>query len=192
MRRLQILTGQHPAFFDGGLVERVDAKEMGRDDRLQHELHQQFAEALLVEMIDVERSDRAAVAREGFGGSAALGGNKIAHGLAGEIRLAHKLGKIGGDARAAAGGPRGQDGEQLVARARDIELELAVLVDRPDCANRRCAFAVLAEAFGPELNISAGEAFELVRIGHHDGDRFADRDRQSGADGRGHLGRRVA
>ena len=75
------------------------------------------------------------------------------------------------DARAAAGGDDGDDGEQLVARAGDVELQLAVLVDRAERADRRRALAVLAEAFGPELHVPAGEALQPVGIGHHHRDR---------------------
>ena len=66
----------------------------------------------------------------------------------------------------------GDHGEQLVARAGDEELELAVLVDRPERRDRRRALAVLAEAFGPQLHIPAGEALEPIGIGHHHGDRL--------------------
>ncbi len=50
-------------------------------------------------------------------------------------------------------GDGGDDREQLVARAGDVELKLAVLIDRAERADRRRALAVLAEAFGPELHV---------------------------------------
>ncbi len=54
--------------------------------------------------LDVDGADRAAVLRQRLGGGAALRGDEVAHGLAGEIRLARELGEVGFDARAAAGG----------------------------------------------------------------------------------------
>ena len=84
-----------------------------------------------------------------------------------------ELGELGVDARAAAGGADRDDGEQLVARAGDEELKLAVLVDRAERGERRRALAVLAEAFGPELHVPAGEALQPVGIGHHHRDRLA-------------------
>ena len=61
--------------------------------------------------------------------------------------------------------PCGVDGdhrEQLVARAADEQLHLAVLVDRAERRERRGALAVLAEAFGPELHVPMREALEPV------------------------------
>ena len=103
------------------------------------------------------------------------GGDEIADGLAGEFRLAGKLGEIGGHARAAAGGAGCDDGDQLVAGTRDEELQLAVLVNRSERGHRRGALAVLAQALGPELHVPAREAFEPVGIGHHHGDALAAR-----------------
>ena len=54
-------------------------------------MHEQFAEACLVERVDVDRAHRAAVLGERLGGGAALRGDEIADGLAGEVRLAREL-----------------------------------------------------------------------------------------------------
>ncbi len=73
------------------------------DDRLQHEMHQQLAEVALVHAFEMDGAHRAAVLRQRLGGGAALRRDQIAHGLAGEIRLAGELGEVGGHARAAPG-----------------------------------------------------------------------------------------
>src|SRR5262249_57349109 len=49
-----------------------------------------------------------------------------------------------------AGAVDGDDRVELVRWPREIELELAVLVDGADGVDGRRALAVLAEAFGPE------------------------------------------
>src|SRR5882672_2173307 len=145
----EILLRQHLAFFDRRLVERIDAEEVRRDDRLQHEMHEQLAEARLVERLDVNVAHRAAVLDERLDGGAALRRDEIADGLAGEVGLAREPREVIGNARPASRGADGDDVEQLVARAGEIELQLAVLVDRPERRNRRGALAVLAEALGP-------------------------------------------
>ena len=53
---------------------------------------------------------------------------------------------------------------ELVVRAGVEQLQLRVLVDRPERAERRRALAVLAEALGPELHEPAREALEPVGI----------------------------
>src|SRR5471030_2925151 len=45
----QILLRQHLAFFHRRLIEGVEPEQMRGDDGLQHEMHQQFAQARLVE-----------------------------------------------------------------------------------------------------------------------------------------------
>ena len=41
----KVLARQHLALFHRRLIEGVDAQQIGGDDRLQHEMHQQRAEA---------------------------------------------------------------------------------------------------------------------------------------------------
>ena len=86
-----------------GWSNAIDAEQMRGDDRLQHEMHQQFAERLLVERLDMDGAHRAAVLGQRLGGGAALRGDQIADGLAGEVRLAGELGEVCVDARALAG-----------------------------------------------------------------------------------------
>src|SRR5476649_532536 len=57
----EIALRQHLAFFHRRLVERIDAEEMRGDDCLQHEMHEQLAEACFVEIIDMNGADWAAV-----------------------------------------------------------------------------------------------------------------------------------
>src|SRR6185295_5944331 len=147
----QIPLRQHLAFFHRRLAERFDTEQMRRDDRLQHEMHQQFAEARLVEPVDVHRAHRAAVARERLGGRAALGRDEVADGLAAELRLARLSREPRIDARAKPRRADGDDGKQLVARTGDEKLELRMLVDGPERADRCGPLSVLAEALGPEL-----------------------------------------
>ncbi len=86
----------------------------------------------------------------------------------------------------------GDDGEQLVARARDEELQLAVLINRARCA----AIGVVPLPSLPRLSAQSCtyhlvNSAEPVRIGHHHGDRLVggQRDRERGADRGRHLGR---
>src|ERR1700681_2091633 len=59
--RGQVALRQHLAFLDRRLVERIDAEQARRDDGLQHEVHEHFAEAFLVEPIEMEGAHRASV-----------------------------------------------------------------------------------------------------------------------------------
>src|SRR3954470_14846093 len=163
----QILLRQHLAFFHRRLIERIDAKQMRGDDRLQHEVHQEFAQMLLVHAFEMDGAHRAAVLGERFGSGAALRRDEIADRLAGKIRLAGQLAEVGRHARAPARRRRGDDGEELVARAGDVELKLAVLVNGAEGADRRGAFAIFAEALGPELHIPFGEHLQPVGVSHH-------------------------
>src|SRR5262245_42188367 len=158
----EILLRQHLAFFHRGLIEGVHAEEPRGDDGLQHEMHEQLAQARLVELVDMDGAHGTTVLGQRLGGGAAFGGGEVADGLAGEIRLARELGEIGGHARTAAGGGGSDDGDQLVARAGDVELQLAMLVNRPERGDGRGALAVLAQALGPQLHVPAREAFEPV------------------------------
>src|SRR5262249_30225737 len=120
----QILLRQHLAFFHRRLTESINAQEMRRDDGLEHEMHQQRAEAFLVEPREMQGAHRAAVLGERVGGGAALGGDEIANRLAAEVALAGALGELGVDAGPLPPGVHGDHGEQLVARTRDEELQL--------------------------------------------------------------------
>ena len=126
-------------------------------------MHEQLAEARLVERLGENAAHRAAILDERLDGGAALRRDKVADGLAGEVGLAREPREVIRDARTTAGGADGDDGEQLVTRPGDEELELAVLVDRPDGAYRGRALAVLAETLGPELDVPARKALEPVR-----------------------------
>src|SRR5262245_32398863 len=149
----EILLRQYLTFFHRGLIERVHAEEPRGDDGLQHEMHEQLAQARLVELVDMDGAHRAAVLGQRLGGGAAFGSGEVANGLAGEFQLTRELGEIGGHARTAAGGGGGDDGDQLVARAGDVELQLAMLIDRSERGDGRRALAVLAQALGPELHV---------------------------------------
>ena len=61
-------------------------------------------------------------------------------------------------------------GENLVRRAVEIKLQLAVLVHRAGGADRRNALAVLAQALGPKLLLPAGKLPKLVGVGHQHSD----------------------
>jgi hypothetical protein len=110
-------------------------------------------------------ADRAAVLGQRLGGGASLGGDQVADGLAGKTRLAGRGREAGIEPRAASGGGDGDHGEQLVTRAGDEELKLAVLVDRAERCDGCRTGALLAETFRPQLHVPAGEAFQPIRIG---------------------------
>ena len=136
---------------------------------------------------------RAAVLGKRLGGGAALRRNQVADGLAGKIRFAAELGQLGIHPRTLAGRRRGDHREQLVARTRDVELQLAVLVNRSERADRRRALAALAEALGPELHIPLGEERQPIRIGHHHryGLVAVERSRERRSNCGRHFGRRL-
>src|SRR5579885_58309 len=161
----EIFLRKHLSFFHGRLIEGIDAEKMGGDDRLQHEMHHQRAERALIQLRDMDRADRAAVLRERVGGGAALGRDEIADFSAAEIRLARTLRERTVHARTGVRDIRRENGEQLVARPRKPKLQLAVLVDRAESRDRRCALAVLAETFRPELYPPAGETLAAIVIG---------------------------
>src|SRR5262245_771043 len=190
----QIFLRQYLAFFHRRLVERIDAEQMRGDDRLQHEMHHQLAEAFLIEPLDVDRPHRAAVPGERLGGRPAFGRDQIADRLAGEAGFAGELGKLAVNARALSAGADRDDGEELVARAGNEQLQLAVLIDRPERRERRSPLTILAEALGPKLHVPMGQPLQPVAIGEQDADRFAlafrERNRQRGAERWGHLRRR--
>jgi cobalamin biosynthesis protein CobD/CbiB len=66
-------------------------------------MHQQFAERCLVERVDVEGADLAAVLRQRLGGGAPLRRDEVADCLAAEAGLVRALGKLRVDAGATAG-----------------------------------------------------------------------------------------
>src|SRR6185312_10122682 len=105
----------------------------------------------------MDSANWAAVLGERLCGGAALRSNQVAHGLAGKVGLAGKLGEIGVHAGTATGGLRRHDREQFVARSRDVKLELAMLIDRAERTDRCRALAVLAETLGPKLDVPLGE-----------------------------------
>src|SRR5580704_5423226 len=102
-------------------------------------MHQQFAEARLVQAIEFQCTHWAAVLGERLRGCTALGGDEIADGLAGESGLAGGRRESGVEAWTAPGGADRDHREQFVAGTGDEELELAMLVDRPERGYRRRA-----------------------------------------------------
>ena len=59
------------------------------------------------------------------------------------------------------------DGDEMLRRAVEIELKLAVLIDRAKRRDRRRPLAVLAEALAPELHVPGGETRQAVAVGKH-------------------------
>ena len=165
----EIPAGQHFTQFYRRLVERVDAQKMRREDGFQHEMHHQRARAPLVEDIEIDGAHRAPLGHQRLGDGALLRRDQVAGGMAGEIIGAGELGEVGRHARAAAGAILADHGDEVLRRAVEIELELAVLVDRAKRRDRRGALAVLAEALAPELHIPGGEARQAVGIRKHHG-----------------------
>src|SRR5262249_1487380 len=122
---------------------------MRGDDCLQHEMHHQFAEGRLIEPADVNRAHRATVLGQGFRSCAPLGSDQITDALAGEAGLARKLSKIAIHRWTAPCAISCDDGDELISRTADEELQLAVLIDRPERSKRRRPLAVLAKTFSP-------------------------------------------
>src|SRR6516164_10900640 len=77
------------------------------------------------------------------------------------------LREVRADSGACASNSLAYHGDQVLRHAVEIELELAVLVNRAECCDRRGPAAPLAKAFAPELHIPGGEACEPIAIGHH-------------------------
>ena len=140
---------------------------------------------------DADDARRPAVLDGGRRRGVGLGQQQIAHGLAGQIverLVAARPAATGALARRVLD----QEGEELVGRTAEIELDLAVLVDGAQRHGRRRAVAVLAEALGPDLAVPEGKGVEPVDIGHQhrdvdallagqpDGERGADRRRNTG------------
>src|SRR5262245_45763017 len=153
LRTDQILLRKHFALFHRQLIERVHAEQMRDNDRLQHEMHHQFAEGFLIEPAEVNRPHRTAIAGQRFGRGPPFGGDQIANGLAPEAGLACKLCELALNPRTLLCAINSNDGELLVARPSDEQLQLTVLIDRPKRRNRRGPLAIFAKAFGPELHI---------------------------------------
>src|SRR6185312_7657853 len=189
----QVFLRQYLALFHRRLIEGIDAEQMRGNDGFQHEMHQQFAEACFVELRKLDRAHGAAVFGERIGGGARLRRGEIADGLSAKPRLAGEHRKVLVDAGPKAGAGDADHGEQLVARAGEIKLHLAVLIDRAERADRRRALAVFPQAFRPELDVPMRKAFEAVGIGHDHADRLGlalgERHRERGAERRRHLGR---
>jgi hypothetical protein len=91
LRTYQILLCEHFALFHRRLIERVHAEQMSGDDRLQHEMHHQFAERFLIEPAEVNRPHRTAIPGQRFGRGPPFRSDQIANGLAAEASLACKL-----------------------------------------------------------------------------------------------------
>src|SRR5512143_2652278 len=164
----EIPAGQHFTRFYRRLVERVDAEEVGGKDRLQHEMHHESAERPLVQDFEVEGAHRAPGRNQSLGDGALLRRDQVARRVAREIVGACELGQVWRDAWALSRAILADDGDEVLRRAVEIELELAVLVDGPERGDRRRPLASLAEALAPELHIPGGEAGQAVAIGQHD------------------------
>src|SRR4029078_9865925 len=158
---------------------------MRGDDRLQHEMHHQLAESLLIEPVDVDRPHRTAVLGERLGSRAAFRCNQVADRLAGKTGLTRELGQLAVNARTLSGGADRDDGEKLVTRPGYEQLQLAVLIYPSERGNRRGPVAVLAEALRPQLHVPMRQALQAVAIGKQNADRLAlalrERNRQCSA-----------
>src|SRR5579875_1166783 len=117
----KVLPRDDLAFFDRGLIKGIHAKEIGGDDGLEHEMHEEPAEHALVESREVEAPSRPAAADEALLGGALLGIEKIAHAPADEIAERGIGGEIGRDRLAHAGDLGRHKREHLVGRAREIK-----------------------------------------------------------------------
>src|SRR6185312_910275 len=193
--RAQIAARDDFTRFYRRLVERVDAQEMAGEDRFQHEMHHQGAKRPLVEPFEVDGAHRPAGREQGLGDRLLLRGHEIAGGVPREVLGVGDLGEIGRDARPAAGAILAHHCDEVLRRAVEIELKLAVLIDRTKCRDRRRPLALLAEALAPELHVPGGEARKPIAIGQHhahlDAAFLGEADGDGGADRRREVQRRT-
>src|SRR5262245_21031944 len=153
LRTYQILLRKHFALFHRRLTKWVHAEQMSGNDRLTHEMHHQFAERFLIESVEVKRAYRTAIPGQRFGCGPPFRSDQVADGLAAKARFACKLREFAVNPRSLLRALDSDDGELLVARPADEQLQLAVLIDRPQRRNRRGPLAIFAKAFGPELHV---------------------------------------
>ena len=114
-------------------------------------MHHQRADGALVDLRQMDRAHRAAVAAQGLRGRARLGIDEIAHRLAREITQTQRLGAFARRDEPLPFRLGGKDREERLAGPVAEHLQLAVLVDRTERADRRRTLAVLAEALPPQL-----------------------------------------
>ena len=146
---------------------------MRRQDGFQHEMHHQGPERALIEDIEVDRAHRAPLAYERFGDGALLRRDEVAGEPAGEVVGAGALGEVGRQKRAASGASLADYGDEVLGRAVEIKLKLAMLIDRAKRGDRGDPLALLAQALAPELHIPGGKAGQTIGVGKHHADADA-------------------
>src|SRR5262245_26845271 len=75
---LEIFARQHLAFFDGRLIEGIDAHQFAHENRLQHELHEERTQGLFVEQGHRDAPDGPTAAGQALAGCPRLGRYEIA------------------------------------------------------------------------------------------------------------------
>src|ERR1700674_4952332 len=115
---------------------------MPRQNGLKHEMHHQRAKSPLIERVEVNGADRPTGGNQRLGNSALLGCHEVSGGMAREILGTRELGEIGRDTRASACAVLPDDGDEMLRRAVEIELKLAVLVHGAEGRDRGCALAL--------------------------------------------------
>ncbi len=144
---------QRFTLLDCWLIERIDADQAGGNDGFEHEVHHQRPERRLVRLLQTDRADRPVVTSKGFHRSPGADIHQIPETMAREIGYPLVFRKCGIKTRAIASHGTNQDGDELIGRTVEIELQLAVLIDRPKSRDRGCSFATLSQAFGPKLSM---------------------------------------
>src|SRR6202521_4385612 len=101
---------------------------MPRQNGLKHEMHHQRAKSPLIERVEVDGADRPAGGNQRLGNSALLGCHEVSGGMAPPKPGTRAPGASGRGTRASACAVIPDDGDEMLRRAVEIELKLAVLV----------------------------------------------------------------
>src|SRR6185437_11213245 len=156
----EILFRKHFAFFDRRLVESINSEKMRGDNRLQHEMHHKFAKGFFTEPVDVNGPHRTAILGERLGSGAGFRRHEIANCLTRKSWFAREFSEFGIHTGTPPCTIDGDNREQFVPRPADEQLELAMLIDGPECRKRGGSLAVLAETFGPQLHVPMRETLQ--------------------------------
>src|SRR5581483_5019504 len=188
----EIPAGQHFTRFYRRLVERVDTEQVGGEDRFQHEMHHERAERALVQDFQIDGPHRPPGSDQGLGDGALLRGDQVSRRLAREIFRVGELGEVRSDARPPANTIFADHSDEVLWRAIEIKLQLAVLIDRPKRRDRGGPLPVFAQAFGPELHIPGGKTRQAVAVRQHDVRAHAALPGKTDSDGSADCRREVA
>ena len=146
---------QRLAGLDRRLIEGIDAQQMRRKNRFQHEMHHESAEGLLVKPLQIDGAAGPPGLHKRVCNSGLLRRHEISGAAFREIVRAGLFGQPRVHTRPNAFALSTDDGDHVVARTVEIELQFRVLVDRPERGDGGYALAVLAPTLAGTLPIPA-------------------------------------